>query len=115
MKYTILLSIPLFALACNKKLKTVAISDAMPTCIQDKIDGKDYDGEKIIAIKYQDIEGVRHYWMHTGAMAYDGPEYIVDENCQDLCSFQGMVRNECLEKYRAGTWSTLWERPTAVN
>ena len=81
----------------------------LPTCIDDLT--TDLPNETLKTVKVQTIDDERHFWLNTDALHVDGPEYIVNENCDTLCYFCGeCVDLDCAKIYDPADWNTLWEK-----
>ena len=56
------------------------------------------------------VNGIDHYWLQSGAAAYDGIEFIYDANCKEVCKTGGMRKPlDCMKAYEAGKWELVWE------
>lgn len=101
MKWTMFLT-TLLLLSCNTKKSSLNTNDVVTK----------YEGHQdIIDIKtIEHPSNEMHYWLHTGHMAYDGPEYIINSKGDTVCSFQGMVKNPCLDEYRNGEWKVIYSK-----
>ncbi|MBP7273402.1 MAG: hypothetical protein KA974_06150 [Saprospiraceae bacterium] len=81
----------------------------MPECITAQI-WQDKSGI-IKTISVQTVNGQRHYWINTDAQNSDGIEYIVDENCTQVCYICGeCAAPDCLNNYTYTDWVTIWQR-----
>lgn len=67
---------------------------------------------RLLAVRAQLVRGEPHYWLHTGAMAYDGTEAIVDAACETVCTLGGFRAVDqvppCTRDYDGEAWVTLW-------
>ncbi len=82
--------------------------EKLPDCVTalvkaDKVDGK-------MSVFKMAVKGVDHYWLQSGAAAYDGIEFIYDANCKEVCKTGGMrMPMDCMKAYEAGKWELVWE------
>jgi hypothetical protein len=82
----------------------------LPACIS-KIIQDDSISESIKTIKVQNIDGECHYWLNTGAMAWDGVEYIVNDKCDTICGIGGfLISQDCSINYDFDKWEIVWEK-----
>jgi hypothetical protein len=88
-------------------------NEKLPDCITalvaaDKVEGK-------MNVHKMNVNGVDHYWLQSGAAAYDGIELIYEFNaqaatCKEACKTGGMRRPlDCMKAYEAGKWELVWE------
>jgi hypothetical protein len=95
-------------LSCGKS------SDELPECIQAKIDATlPLSSVQLIAVYKTNINDETHYWFNTGAVTYDGAEYIYDKDCNQVCSFCGFcVKSDCIDAYpdySSDKWEVVWK------
>ncbi len=82
-------------------------STKLPDCIRQMIDVVGHT-PPLISVKMQKVDGECHYWLNTDAMAWDGFEYIVDDQCDTLCTIGGFrMPVECMKKYDFDKWVTI--------
>jgi hypothetical protein len=86
-----------------EEMEEIPIATDFPECI----DSSFFDNENH-AIKAQYFDDAFHYWLDTPASSWDGTEYIVSENCDTLCSFNGLFYTDCWLAYDSEGWVTLW-------
>jgi hypothetical protein len=85
-------------------------NEKLPDCIAalvaaDKVDGK-------MNVFKMNINGADHYWLQSGAAAYDGIEYIYDGYCKEVCTTGGMRKPPaCMAIYEGKQWELVWEEP----
>jgi hypothetical protein len=85
-------------------------NEKLPDCIAalvaaDKVEGK-------MNVFKMTVNGADHYWLQSGAAAYDGIEYIYDGNCKELCTTGGMrTPPACMAIYEGKQWELMWEEP----
>ncbi|MEZ4906719.1 MAG: hypothetical protein R2771_03530 [Saprospiraceae bacterium] len=105
MKFKFVLSIVLFSslFSCNKSENNEC---TLPECIQNYIDLS--SKQPFETVKMQKVDGECYYWLNTGAMAYDGVEFIVDENCDSICYIGGFAPAECIINF-SDDWEIIWE------
>lgn len=91
---------------CNKDegddIEVMEVSE-IPSCILEII-----DAENSMQIHRQDINGETHYWLNTGANAYDGDEQIVNDACEEVCFYGGWINPECTEDYIPDDWEQIF-------
>lgn len=111
MKYIIIFSF-IFALfmvmACKKNDE--AINNDLSVCIEQILK----DSMNLITLKTIQTTVVNneiHYWLNTDFRQLDGSEYIVNEQCDTVCSFGGWINTqECLMDYNnVGMWEIVWQ------
>jgi hypothetical protein len=84
-------------------------NEKLPDCIMalvaaDKVEGK-------MNVHKMSVNGIDHYWLQSGAAAYDGIELIYDANCKEVCKTGGMRKPlDCMKAYEAGKWELVWEK-----
>ena len=67
------------------------------------------DKADIWYVRTQCVDGEAHYWLDTGAPAYDSVDYIFDSACDTVCSVGGFREaSTCLEAYDAEAWEEVW-------
>lgn len=102
----VLLSLIFIVSSCHKK---DCDDSEIPDCVQSILDNND-PNEPVVSIKFQEIDGENFYWLNTGAMAYDGFEYIVDENCDTVCQIGGWFPQECMNNFDNEKWGEIWKK-----
>jgi hypothetical protein len=56
------------------------------------------------------VDGELHYWLNTDFTHFDGVEYVVNMECDTLCSFCGeCYPPECSFEYEFDAWRVIWE------
>jgi len=106
MKTILIIFFSLFLFSCTKQVK--CDSEKLPECIQQKIDISSV--QIFQTVKRKKVDGEYHYWLNTGAMAWDGVEYIVNCDCDTVCFFCGeCVPPECSKNYDFDKWEIVWE------
>ena len=91
--------------ACNNKDYN---TKELPDCIQTYIDLS--SKQPFETVKVQKVDGECYYWLNTGAMNWDGVEYIVNENCDTVCGYCGeCIPPECLDDFDYNNWDIIWE------
>lgn len=106
MKSILIIFFGLLLLSCTKQDECG--NQKLPDCIKQKIDVSSV--QIFQTVKRQKVDGEYHYWLNTGAMAWDGVEYIVNCNCDTICSYCGeCFPPECSKKYDFDKWETIWE------
>ncbi len=110
--FLLLFSLICTANACNEEAEDLTPEDAsgdLPTCIGQLV----ASDNSILAVRVQPVEEQLHYWLNTGAMAYDGVEYVVSDHCDTLCTIGGLrlvgTGPECATKY-TGEWRDVYTR-----
>jgi hypothetical protein len=80
----------------------------LPDCIQKIIDIS--STQPFLTVKMQKVDGECHYWLNTGANAWDGVEYIVNSHCDTVCVLCGFCPTpDCSKKYDFENWEIVWE------
>jgi hypothetical protein len=109
MKFNLIVFLILASIfACSKD------SNSIPDCIQAKIDEMlPLSSVQLKAVYKTKIDGEYHYWFNTGAVTWDGAEYIYSENCENQCSYCGFcIKDECIDKYPeygSEKWEIVWK------
>jgi len=63
------------------------------------------------SVKRQKVVGEYHYWLNTGAMAWDGVEYIVNCDCDTVCEIGGFrPPRDCSKNFDFDIWEIVWEK-----
>jgi hypothetical protein len=81
----------------------------LPDCIEKLTDDPDQT-ELIEKVRSQTLNGEVYYWLNTGAVAYDGAEYIVNNSCDTICYFCGFCLPPDCGVSPQDDWETIWER-----
>lgn len=85
------------------------IREKLPDCIMEKIEAQKAPPNRMKVIKIN-VKGVDHYWLRSGAVAFDGIEYIYDADCKEVCKTGGMrTPLECMKAYERVPWKLVWE------
>lgn len=96
-------------LACNKEDDFVDGRIQTPVCVAALYATTEIAAENgLLAVYRMDVDNEFHYWLNTGAMALDGPEYIIDADCDTVCSFN-MLPPACFSDYKDRDWELVWE------
>lgn len=97
------------AMAC-KKNDEVIIDDNLPTCIE-QILTDSTNLVSLVTIQATVVDNKIHYWLNTNFRQLDGSEFIVNEQCDTLCSFGGWINTqECLMDYNdVEMWKIVWQ------
>lgn len=88
-------------------------ADDISECMEAKIESfkSDKEARAVYKISFNDEF---HYWFHTGAIEYDGAEYIYDSNCKEACYYCGFcIPKECIKsypEYRSEKWELVWKK-----
>lgn len=81
----------------------------LPGCVQNII-GDTTISASLKTIRTQYVNRELHYWLNTDARTYDGEEFIINENCDTVCSLGGFrIPNVCMEKY-GDDWKIVWQK-----
>lgn len=91
-------------------LESLVINDNLPKCIDEIL----ADSTKIRTLKTIQTIAVKneiHYWLNTNASFVDGSEFIVNEQCDTVCSIGGRGNSqECLLDYEdVEMWKIVWQ------
>lgn len=85
------------------------IDTSIPTCIDEILEDSNLP-EDIVSIRVQENDDELHYWISTGVMEVDGVEFIVDSQCDTVCSLGGFVQSpDCAGDYGRDSWVIIWE------
>lgn len=105
--------IPLFAIllftnfTCNKE---DAAKKDLPHCIEVQIN-KPVSEIPFQSLSQQTVDDEVYYRISTGAIAYDGCDYVINANCDTVCTLCGFfMPRECWEKYDEQKWEVIWEK-----
>ncbi len=99
----------LFLISCHCNHEDEMINPTLPNCIENIIANKAVSGA-LQTIRAQKVNGNIHYWLNTDFTQFDGVEYIVNTNCDTICSFCGeCLPADCTKIYRE-TWQTIWKK-----
>lgn len=100
--------IPIIALLLLFSCKSKDDQDNLiPDCIQEQIENE----ATLMAVLTQEVDGEIHYWLNTGVLSLDGTEFIVNNNCEEVCQFCGLcVPPNCNDDYNADEWTVIWEQ-----
>lgn len=93
-------------LACNNVNES--INTDIPSCLQNILDDPELHDE-VNSIRVQEKSNELHYWINTDARFLDGLEWIVNAQCDSICSLGGFMTQECARKYNTN-WVIIWER-----
>jgi len=92
--------------ACTKN--KVELDTSIPICIQEILNDP-VASLDIKTIRVQQNNGELHYWLNTDFTHFDGVEYIVNMDCDTVCSFCGeCIPPECTRDYK-DAWEVIWE------
>ena len=80
----------------------------LPDCIQQRINIS--SKPLYLTVNMQKVNGECHYWLNTGAMAFDGAEYIVNDQCDTVCFYCGFcIPPDCSKEYSSEDWEVIWK------
>lgn len=82
--------------------------DNIPFCVLAEFNSLK-DDNQFLKIRRQMINDEYHFWINTGANAYDGDEDIVDSNCDVVCQYRGWFPAECIDQYEFERWEVILE------
>ncbi len=83
-------------------------NEKLPDCITALV-AADKEQGKMNVLK-MNVNGTDHYWLQSGAAAYDGIELIYDANCKEVCKTGGMRKPlDCMKVYEGKQWELVWE------
>lgn len=81
----------------------------IPNCISEIIENSELSNN-LKSVEVQEIDSELHYWLKTDFIESDGREFIVNSQCDTICSFCGFcVQAECASDYDE-SWMTIWEK-----
>lgn len=87
-----------------------APSAEQPVCVTDFINtahATDRANEWSVRVQCRDDR--RHYWLDTGAPAYDGVDCIVNAACETVCEVGGFrPALPCWAEYDQEAWAEVW-------
>jgi hypothetical protein len=79
-------------------------------CLEEKLEAFKAS-EEAVSIRTQIVEEETHYWLNTNALTWDGVEYILNEDCDTICTFCGKcIPADCVNVYDPNNWNTIWEK-----
>ena len=103
--FATIVSLAFLSACCEKEDLTTSL------CILEKIEAFKLEG---LGVYSYEINGKNNYWFHTGAMHYDGSEYIYNENCEVTCYYCGECAPPgCLGSfppYLSDQWTLVWKK-----
>lgn len=87
-------------------------NEQLPDCIMELVKA-DKEEAKMSVYKIE-VNGNTHYWLQSGAAAYDGLEYIYEVDkagkCKEACSMGGhRMPIPCAKVYEGKQWELVWE------
>ncbi len=87
-------------------------NEQLPTCIMEKISADKEQGK--MNVFKMNVNSSDHYWLQSGAAAYDGLEYVLivgkDGKCEEVCQMGGMrMPPPCQKLYEGKQWELVWE------
>lgn len=95
--------------AVKSMLFRFLIKEKLPDCIMEKVKAQISPPNRMKVIKVN-VNGVDHYWLRSGAVAFDGIEYIYDSSCKEVCRTGGMqTQMTCMKSYENVPWTVVWE------
>ncbi|MBI1227562.1 MAG: hypothetical protein GC192_20180 [Bacteroidetes bacterium] len=99
--------------AANPKVSVMELrflaKEKLPDCIMKQIENNRVAQGRMVVYKMT-VNGSDHYWLQSGAAAYDGIEFIYDANCKEVCKTGGMRKPlDCMKAYENGKWGLVWE------
>ncbi len=99
-----------FIVACN--YDDDSIQSTIPDCVKVLFNNGPSQDTSLLMVRRQLQGNEYHYWLHTGNLAFDGPEYIVDEKCDTVCLFCFCPPRTkiCQEDYDDEQWEIVWEK-----
>jgi len=110
MKNSILLIILILAVgACNNDDNGLS---NLPDCVQDIVN-TDSANETLRTVKKQVFNDEDHYWLNTGDMELDGVEFVVNSECDTICSLGGFYPHPIPIPEACGNfdnWEVVWEQ-----
>jgi hypothetical protein len=108
-KYLVFLFIGLtiYSFTCHKD--SLHQTD-LPECIQNMINDLNVNS-KLLSISTQTVSGEVFYRLNTGALAYDGCDYVINAQCDTVCTLCGFqMPQECWNKYEEKQWKLIWQK-----
>ncbi|MBK8565383.1 MAG: hypothetical protein IPN76_19060 [Saprospiraceae bacterium] len=87
-------------------------NEKLPDCIAALV-AADKEQGRMNVLKLN-LNGSDHYWLQSGAAAYDGIEYVYqvikDGKCEEVCQMGGMrMPPPCQKVYEGKQWELVWE------
>lgn len=106
--YILLITIILvFISACSKSEK---FSSDLPGCI-DEITQDTIKNSTLKSVELMYVNGKHHYWLKTDHLMFDGPEFIVNSQCDTICFLCAECSMPpCATEYKNRNWETIWEQ-----
>lgn len=99
----------LFLFSCDCNREDEIINATLPICIE-QITASQANSETLKTICAQNVNGDVHYWLNTDFTQSDGVEYMINNNCDTICTFCGECwPANCTKVYR-DTWQIIWKK-----
>ena len=95
--------------ACKDDDISGTLNGEIPSCVKVLYEDGPGQDTNLIAVKRVLVGEEYHYWLNTGFNAFDGPEYIVNESCDTVCTFCFCPPDPCHNNYN-GDWEVVWEK-----
>lgn len=94
---------------CQKERDCCSPIPPLPNCINEMIADTSISNH-LISIQMTSVGKEKHFWLNTGASHYDGPEYIVNEQCDTVCYWLCYCKlPACAEAYSLNNFVVVWE------
>lgn len=91
-------------ISCNKKDCCATLSSGiLPECIV--LDST------LKTVKVQVVDNELHYWLNTDDTQHDGVEFVVNMQCDTVCTFCGeCLPPKCSNDYNFECWVVIWKQ-----
>lgn len=100
----------ILATSCKKEIDCCAGPKDLPQCIQEMIADTSISN-KLITIQRTQVGNEQHFWLNSGASAWDGPEYIVNEQCDTVCLWLCFcLPAACADVYDINEFEIVWQK-----
>lgn len=85
----------------------------IPDCINGMISDSTITtfNSNLKTVQVQKVDNEHHYWLNTDARHSDRIEYIINSDCDTICSIgggRGVKPANCLSDYSMEEWVIIW-------
>jgi hypothetical protein len=82
----------------------------LPQCIEEMIADTSVTNH-LQSIQRTTVGNEQHFWLNSGASAVDGPEFIVNEQCDTVCYWLCFCEPPaCADDYDINDFEVVWEK-----
>lgn len=97
-------------ISCHCDKEDNIIDTKLSTCMENFLSDKVLSAS-LKTIRVQNVNGEPHYWLNTDFTQFDGAEYIINKNCDTICSFCGeCIPLACSYNYHYEKWQIIWQK-----